>query len=383
MLRQRRLIAGLVGLVLIAAACGDDDPAASTTAVPEATSTTVAVETTTTVAEAPAETTTTEAAATTTTEAPPPEPPAGSMLITNEDGVYVATLDGVVSQIIDADPGVVGGMIDFAIDDTRGGVVVHPNRSPWVDLGTNSIVYWVPQGAGDLQELLVPAVDQGLSLEDVAAQGATVGVYYTRRSGDLPDTATQTLRRFDLDDASVEEVAVVGGWESGAGPISVGGDVTVRNAGGEGFSFIIFSDLAGVAFESPANPIPDGEFDCVPDCYYYADLSPDGTQVAFGRLGPNAGGFSVVPEIEIRDVETGALVMSVVLPALPAPGFIESLDLSDTHVLINIVEEGSEYPVARIVDIASGGLTTYSAPANGVARFLRSVPALDGVVNWP
>lgn len=383
MLRSRRLMAGLMGLVLVVAACGDDEPAATTTAAPAATSTSSAPGTTTAVTEAPAATTTTEATTTTTTEAPPPEPPAGSMLITNEDGVYVGTLDGVVSQIIDADPGVVGGMIDFAIDDTRGGVVVHPNRSPWTDLGTDSIVYWVPEGAGSLQELLVPAADQGLSLEDVVAEGDAVGVYYSRRSGDLPDTATQTLRRFDLDDKGVVEVAVVGGWESGAGPISVGGASTVRNAGGEGWNFIIFSDLAGTTFESPANPMPDGEFDCVPDCFYYADLSPDGTQVAFGRLAKNAGGFNAIPEIEVRDVGTGALVMSVALPTLSAPGFIESIDLSATHVLINIVEEGSEYPVARIVDIASGGLTTYMAPANGVARFLRSVPALDGVVTWP
>lgn len=382
MLRNRRLIAGLVGLVLLAAGCSDDDPATTVAAVIEDTSTTIVSETTTTT-EAPAETTTTAAATTTATEAPPPSAPPGSMLVTNEDGVYVATLDGVVSQIIDADPGVVGGMIDFAIDDTRGGVVVHPNRSPWVDLGSNSIVYWVPQGTAALQELLVPAADQGLSLEDVAAQGDGVGVYYTRRSGDTPETAVQSLRRFDLDAKSVDEVVIVGGWESGAGPISVGGDVTVRSAGGEGFLFIIFSDLDGATFESPANPIPDGEFDCVPDCYYFADLSPDGASVAFARLGPNAGGFSVIPEIELRDVATGDLIMSVVLPSLSADGFIESVDVSDTHVLVNIVEEGSEYPVARIVDIASGGLTTYAAPANGFARFLRSVPELGGVVNWP
>ena len=40
-------------------------------------------------------------------------------------------------------------------------------------------------------------------------------------------------------------------------------------------------------------------------------------------------------------------------------------------------------PSATIVDITSGGLTTYPAPVGGVARFLRSIPELDGVVSWP
>ena len=49
----------------------------------------------------------------------------------------------------------------------------------------------------------------------------------------------------------------------------------------------------------------------------------------------------------------------------------------------NIVEEGSEFPFATVVDIASGGLESYVAPVGGVARFLRSTPELDGIVSWP
>jgi hypothetical protein len=47
-------------------------------------------------------TTTTVAVTTTTTEPPPVALPAGSVLVTNEDGVFVATLDGVTSQVIAA-----------------------------------------------------------------------------------------------------------------------------------------------------------------------------------------------------------------------------------------------------------------------------------------
>ena len=104
---------------------------------------------------------------------------------------------------------------------------------------------------------------------------------------------------------------------------------------------------------------------------------------AQGVYDANAGGFFTVPEIELRDVASGSVVMSVTLPERPAAGFIDSLDVSDTHVLINIVEEGSVFPVATVVEIASGGLTVNAAPIGGIARFLRSAPDLDGVLSWP
>lgn len=380
---QNRLIVAASVIALLVTACGGDSADESTTtspAVVETTTTSAPVVTTTTAG--PAAITT--AAPSTTTEPPTAVPPAGAMLITNEDGVFVATIDGVVSQVVAADPAAVGGIIDFAIDDTRGGLVVQPHRDPWFYLGNDSIVYWVPQGASTLQEVLVPAADQGLKLEDVAAQGEDVHVYYTRRSGDLPDTAEQTLRRFDLVAKTVDEVSVVGGWESGTSPISVGGDSIVRNGSGEAYFFLVFTDLGGAVFESPANSIPDGGFDCVPyECFWYADLSPDGTEVALGRLAPNAGGFATIPEIEVRNVASGDLVMSVTLPEVPAVAGIDSLDFGDDYVLINLVQEGAVYPYATVVDIASGGLTTFPAPVGGVARFLRSVPDLDGVVSWP
>ncbi|MDJ0954078.1 MAG: hypothetical protein QNJ81_10405 [Acidimicrobiia bacterium] len=369
---------------LVLAACGGDDDAVETTATTTAPVTTAAVTTTvppTTTTAAPA-TTTTSTTTTTTSEPPQVAPPDGSMLITNEDGVFVVTLDGVAAQVLEADPGVVGGMVDFAIDDTRAGIVVHPHRNSWFNEGVDTVVYWAPEGAGALQQLLVPAADQILRLEDVQPQGDGVIVYYTRRSGETPETAEQTLRAFDLDAKTVTELAVVGGWESGTSPISVGGSTIVRNGSGEAYFWIIFTDLESNLIDSPANPIADG-FDCVPDCFYYGDLSPDGSLVAFGRLGPNSGGFFTVPQIEVREVATGDLVMSVTLPELAASGYIDSLDLSGTHVLINIVEEGSVYPVATVVDLVSGGVSAQQAAVGGVARFLRSMPNLDGVVGWP
>jgi hypothetical protein len=374
-------VALLASFALLVAGCGGGDTATTTSTAADVTTTTVATTTTPPVDDTTSSTTS-STTTTSTTEAPAPVPPEGSMLITNEDGIFVAPLDGASSQLLNADSTVVGGMVHFAVDDTRGGIVIQPHESPWTSVGDDSIIYWAPQGSSNVQELLVPAADQGLRLEDVATRDGVTSVYYTRRFGDTPDTAEQTLRRFDLDDRTVSEIALVGGWESGSSPISVGGDTIVRNGSGEAYFWITFTDLDNNEFASPANPIPDGGFDCVPECFYYADLSPDGSEVAFGRLAPNGSGFYTTPEIEVRDIASGDLLLSVTLPELSASGYIDSVDLSATHVLINIVEEGSDYPVATVVDLASG-LSVVQAPVNGVARFLRSVPDLAGVISWP
>jgi len=380
---RRTYVALAAAFALLVAGCGGGDTAPTTSTTNDVTTTTAAATATTTSSVDEVTTSTTNPTTTTsTTEAPAPMAPEGSMLITNEDGIFVATLDGAASQVLDADPAVVGGMVHFALDDTRGGIVIQPHENPWTSVGDDSIIYRVPQGSSNVQELLVPAADQGLRLEDVATRDGVTSVYYTRRFGETPDTAEQTLRRFNLDDKTVSEIALVGGWESGSSPISVGGDTIVRNGSGEAYFWITFTDLDNNEFASPANPIPDGGFDCVPECFYYADLSPDGSEVAFGRLAPNGSGFYTTPEIEVREVVSGDLLLSITLPDLSASGYIDSIDLSATHVLINIVEEGSDYPVATVVDLASG-LSVGQAPVNGVARFLRSVPDLAGVISWP
>ena len=373
-------------LAMMTATCGGEDSVGSTTiALPGVTTTSVSPTTATPTTITAAPTTAAPTTTTTTPTQPPQEPvPPGAMLVTNEDGVYVATLNGATSQVIAASPNAIGGLIAFAIDDTSGGIIFQPNRDPWRYEGDDSIVYWVPQGAAVGQELLVPAPDQGIGLEDVVSIGDTTSVLYTRVEGKgSPDTARQTLRSFDMDSRAVAEIGLVGGWESGSSPISGGGASIVTNGAGEAFFWINFMDTSGAIFDSTANPMPDGEFDCVPDCFWYADLSPDGTQVAFGRIAPNADGFPTVPEIEVREVATGELIMNATLPEIPAIGWIHSLDLIDGFVLINVVEEGSEYPAALILEVRPGKPTGYFPAIGGVARFLRSMPELDGVVSWP
>lgn len=390
---RRTTVAAIVVLVaIVVASCNSDGttpPDLSTTlttlaaspptsAAVEAVSSATAGSTTTTT---PPTTATTPTTTTTTTSPPDNSPSPVSLLITNEEGVFVVTLEGEVSQLVTIDQLASDGYIDFATDDTRGGILIQRSWMPFGFTGADSIVYWVPHGSSAPQELLVPTAEQNLAVEDVVAQGETVMVYYTRSSGTTIDTAEQRFRRFDLDAKTVTDLGVVGGWESAATPISVGGHVILTNSMAEGFQAVVFTDLEGVHIESPANPIPD-MVESGSGWFFGGDLSPDGSVVAFKRWVEDEAGYRH-PEIEIRDVLTGELILGTTLPGSPALVHIGALDLTDGYVLVNEWEEGSKYPTATVVDIASDGEVRYQAPIHGVARFLRSIPDLDGVVSWP
>lgn len=379
-----RLVGALVLAALVGAGCGGETGATDNSAAtgPTTAATTETTETSTTSSEpatdssaATTGSTTTTAVATTIVDTADP----GTVIVAADTGVWATTYEGPSSQLIAWSSPIEfpADAIDFAIGDTRGGLIVQPDRSPFFYAGADAIAYWIPQGAGALQQLLVPAPDQGLVLEDVVAQDDGVGVYYTRTEGSLPDDARQTLRRFDLDAKTVEEVAVVGGWESGASRISVGGDRIALNWGAEGFIGIEVLDLAGVVVESPANPLADGEFDCYPDCAWAATLSPDGTRLAYSTV------VAGVTTITIAEVADGSTVMTFTLPT-DGPWQVESLDLGDDFLVVNRIEEGSEWNgSAYLVDLDSGGREFWEVPHNGIARLTDTLPRLDGVISWP
>ena len=382
---HRKLGVLLVGFALLSAACGGEaattttaGAAPTTTAGPAPTTTAEGTGTTTsTTPETTIPATTTTIAATTTTAASVPTPPApGTVLITNEDGVYEVTLGGTVTQVIDADSGAVGGIIAFAIDDTAGGVVFQPGRSPWAVHGAASIVYRVEAGSSTPTAFLTPSDTQGLSLEDVIDSG-TIKAYYTRleTAAGAPDY-TQTLRVFDSASGTVTELDTVGGWESGSSPISVGGNRIVLNWNGEGWSGITVLDLSGSNVVAPSNPNSEGSFDCIPMCGHAATVSPDGTQIAYAQ---QVGG---ILEIILADLASGTVMLTANMTP-PVGGYVESIDLNDAYIVVNLIEEGSEVPTrATIIDIASDGFTTYTAPIFGRAILTRA-PITSNLVSWP
>lgn len=381
----------LAGLVLVATACGNgaSESATATTSTTEviiattssslapATTTTAALDVATSTTETPSATTTTVPATTTTTLPALPPPSPGSVLVANEDGVFVVTLDGVMSTVVDANPGVVGGIINYAIDDTQGGIIFELPGSPWTTWGNDSVVYRVSAGSNTPSTLLIPSPTQGLSLEDVEIRNGDVTVYYTRlETVDGAPDYTQTLRTYNLTSLVVAEIGVVGGWESGSSPISAGGGRTLRNWDGELWSGVTIDDHSGTPLVLAGNPEPDGVFDCSPGCVN-AVISPDGSKVAWARQ------TSAGLEVTLASLQSGAVFLNVTLPAIIA-GYVDRLDLNDDYIVVNTVEEGSDFPTAaRIIEIASGGAVTHTVPIPGRATLLRSTIQTSGVVIWP
>ena len=292
-------------------------------------------------------------------------------------GYTLSRLKAPTSLISYSTPPVVpADLIDFAISDTRGGLIIHPNRSPFFYKGNASIVYRIPLGGSAAQEMLVSASDQGLQLEDVVVKGGSVGVYYTRVEGSLPEDLLQTLRRYDLDSKVVQPIADVAGWESGVWNFSIGGDIIAYQWSGEGWGGFFFRDLDGVIFDWALDPTAGGLFDCYPECPVGIAVSPGGHRLAYAQR--SAGIFSVT----IIDLQSGDTVASFTLPG--GVYEIHSIELGDDYMVVNRVEEGSEWYISPLlVEISQGSLGVSEIPFNGLARLTNVIPQLNGVVAFP
>ena len=134
-------------------------------------------------------------------------------------------------------------------------------------------------------------------------------------------------------------------------------------------------DLAGGDLVLAGTPNDGGQFDCIPDCAHAATLSRDGTHVAyahqvFGQL-----------VINLVHLDSGIVANNWVM-SWPIGGYVDSIDMSNSYIVVNTIEEGSETPTkARVINIASGDVTL--SPVEGRAFFTRAVINTGGVVDWP
>ncbi len=201
-------------------------------------------------------------------------------------------------------------------------------------------------------------------------------MYYTRLEGSTPDDRLQTLRRFDLDSKEVVPVADVAGWESGAWNFSVGGDLIGYQGAAEGFFWIDFRDLSGALLDPPYHPNPDGEFDCYPTCHWAIAVNPDGSQIGWVQRMEGVYWVTIVNTLD------GSVAANFTIP--PGTYEVVSMDLGFDHLVINMIEEGSEwYNRPFLVEIAAGSLGVTEIPFNGYARLTDVVPQMNGVVTYP
>ncbi|NND01900.1 MAG: hypothetical protein HKN91_03865 [Acidimicrobiia bacterium] len=253
-----RRFAIAVLLALVATACGSDGSATSTTA--SSTTTSFGVATTEGV-------TTTAVATTTTTTTAAPVPGIGAQIIVaGPDGVYLVEADGTTSLLVDS-PAV------FAIDDLNGGVLFQVER--FVREG-GSVVYRVRPDGIQATKTLVPTSEQGLTLNGIAVDGEETFVYYSRNEGTGVEDTKATLRRYSLDTREVTELSTIGGWESGAFPISVSQSLILYNWGAEALHGMYLTDLQANDAAIAANPAPADGYEACEVCPRAGELSQDG-----------------------------------------------------------------------------------------------------------
>jgi hypothetical protein len=296
----------------------------------------------------------------TATPAPTPEPtaaaadalPAGTLVVASDRGVDVVGPDGT-SEAWTSIPA------RSAFADGAGGVVFQGTSPPGEDPPSPAVM-WLPPDGGDAVTVVPDGYADVVTLQDGGLIGGRPSAVLTIRTDvETPEDATETLRVLPLgpDAAGTEPRAVteIGGWESGAGVVTLGDDVLAVNSYAESESWFDFYDLTGEPVEVPANPLPDSDR-CLgePDCPYLVATDVAGERIAWLTGDVGAGGtLTVVP----RDSSSEPLVVE--WPPQDTGVVFERLELGrDTAVVTRARDTGEGFaPIAPlVVDLAGGGI---------------------------
>lgn len=288
----------------------------------------------------------------------------------NSDGAFLVTPEAVIQLVEDP--------VEVAIGDGRGGIVFQrPWRLDYPIDPASTIIYLLEDDDLDPRQLLVPSADQFLTLYDVADGG----VWYTRREGNTPETARETLRHYDFETKEVEEVAVTGGWESGVIDVSIGDETIATYWSAEAHTGFHFYDIGGSRVDLAADPYLQGRLTCVDGrlyddqgvehdlpCSEHSAVGDDGT-LAYLEVGSDSGSYRVV--LVAVELATGAELLRLDLERPDqgwAPG---SLDVHDGLVLVNRTRNGefdAPFIEALLIEVATGA--RIEAGLAGAARFL-------------
>lgn len=323
-----------------------------------------------------AQQTTTTPAPTTTSTMPVEAEGSPDILIAGEQGVILLRGDGTSDTLV-------AGPVDFALDDSLGGLLFQLQRGRFVGDSTSTDVWWIPAGATAAQELLVPGDGQYLTLYEARARGGDLSVWYTRWEGSGPDDLVETLRRFDVATGEVTDFGAVAAWESGV-LLSFGGDIIAGSWYAEALCGMTFTDLTGEAIDFPAAPPRSLEGVECGDMAEFGELSADGTKFAYVEL-VREGGIVVSTDVVIVDSATGSETSRVVgVRPEQAPWRIVDLDLAtDTLVVNRVFPDESRLHSPLVVDLGEGAPVIMEPPIPGWARIVRAPVALGGRVAAP
>lgn len=298
------------------------------------------------------------------TQDPGPAQPATDLafVIASDDGVH--RVDDAASVEVLHDPASV------AFDDGEGGVVVQFSEGYHASTAEDTSIYHLREGAEGPVVIVEGNIDVDVLLHDVfATPRGAVAVFSTRR-GDTPETARQELFTYDLGTGDTRLVAQVGGWESGADPISFGADRYALNASAEATSWIEFLDAGGERVRESANPLPP-DAPCEDDvtCPDLAVIDPSGQRLAFTRFRQAADGVIRSWELVVLDLRTGTSVLEWEEPYEDGRG-PQHVDVAGGLVVVSL---GSADPEQRnwaeplVFDLTGEEPTTSRLPIPGLA----------------
>lgn len=349
-------LAGCVLLVCsILGGCGQSDPAGGTTLPPP--SATAAPPATSSALTLP----TTAASITSTTTTEPASEAAPQILVAGPDGVYLVEPGAEPVQLV-------SGRAATAVDDGLGGLLYQVDAGrAWHQTGEprTTIVWWIPAGSERPLDLLVPALDQSLTLEDAAVIDGDLTVFYRRSEGDTPDEMVDILRYYDHATGTVTELMHGSVWEAGFDVGSVGGGIIAGTLCGQIESSCFFLDLDGHPFATPADPsIAECEG---PSCAGSCVVSPDGSRLAHAETPfDESTNATTAHHVVVSDMATGAELHRI---EIPQRGARVSLDISGDWILVNGAS-GDDDMSAWVIDLARPDIPAWEAPVAGVARFV-------------
>ncbi|MDH3261581.1 MAG: hypothetical protein OEM84_11500 [Acidimicrobiia bacterium] len=309
-----------------------------------------------------------------------PEWPVVEVLVTNQDGVFYVDSAGEVSQLVI-------GRVVYAVDDTRGGLLfqVERGRSAWWQGGgplNDTVVWWVPQGSAAARELLVPTAGAG---QDLALYDAFEGddghlrVVYVRSSTPEGEGGffgqTDSLRVFDVETGSVNEVWEQGAYEMGFGLVSVGAGLLAATGYEQVGDWCFFLDPSTsesgdhATVEVPGAPPVDPT--CEECCKSGCVLSPNGELLAYRDCS----------EVTVVDRNTDGSQQRFRSVERPPVSISGPLDLTGTYLLVNQQSERDRFAEdksATLIRLDSGD--RYPVPIDGLARFVNAPIDINGPV---
>lgn len=197
---------------------------------------------------------------------------------------------------------------------------------------------------------------------------------------------TQTLWSYDLTSGDITELGIVGGWESGTGPISAGPEMIAYEWFAEIYSGFEFLGMDGARIDARADPFGPDE-DCLdgvvfnyvteeerPGCPSHLTIDMDGTRIAYVSRVEDSQGYLTDYQVHVVALD-GEELASIRLNR-PDQGYgIDGLELQGDRVIVNrtaSAEWGAQRIEPLMIDIGTGEVRflTYA----GYARFLVVTP---------